>query len=117
MTPLVPPPGVWIWGRGKAGGAAPPIYPLPSPCRDGSASATYFCAAESGQEEWIQHQRLPPGQKEFYFRNMQVLGGAGGGCGCCFPARLLHIHPISQHGARTREIVPWKNDPTSSCSC
>nr|XP_038023125.1 platelet-activating factor acetylhydrolase 2, cytoplasmic [Anas platyrhynchos]XP_038023126.1 platelet-activating factor acetylhydrolase 2, cytoplasmic [Anas platyrhynchos]XP_038023127.1 platelet-activating factor acetylhydrolase 2, cytoplasmic [Anas platyrhynchos]XP_038023128.1 platelet-activating factor acetylhydrolase 2, cytoplasmic [Anas platyrhynchos] len=40
--------------------------------RDGSASATYFCTAESGQEEWIQHQRLPPGQKEFYFRNMQV---------------------------------------------
>uniref|UniRef100_A0A8B9TC05 Platelet-activating factor acetylhydrolase n=1 Tax=Anas platyrhynchos TaxID=8839 RepID=A0A8B9TC05_ANAPL len=40
--------------------------------RDGSASATYFCGAESGQEEWIQHQRLPPGQKEFYFRNMQV---------------------------------------------
>lgn len=81
MTPLVPPPGVWIWGRGKAGGAAPPIYPLPSPCRDGSASATYFCAAESGQEEWIQHQRLPPGQKEFYFRNMQVLGGLGGAVG------------------------------------
>ncbi|KAI6073330.1 Platelet-activating factor acetylhydrolase 2, cytoplasmic [Aix galericulata] len=40
--------------------------------RDGSASATYFCTAESGQEEWIHHQRLPPGQKEFYFRNTQV---------------------------------------------
>ncbi|NXS66502.1 PAFA2 acetylhydrolase, partial [Pandion haliaetus] len=40
--------------------------------RDHSASATYFCKAEAGREEWIPYQRVPQGQKEFYFRNKQV---------------------------------------------
>uniref|UniRef100_A0A8C5UGJ0 Platelet-activating factor acetylhydrolase n=1 Tax=Malurus cyaneus samueli TaxID=2593467 RepID=A0A8C5UGJ0_9PASS len=40
--------------------------------RDGSAATTYFCAAEAGTEEWIPFQRVPQGQKEFYFRNKQV---------------------------------------------
>ncbi|NXE19553.1 PAFA2 acetylhydrolase, partial [Ardeotis kori] len=40
--------------------------------RDHSASATYFCAAEAGREEWIPYQQVPQGQKEFYFRNKQV---------------------------------------------
>ncbi|NXK16891.1 PAFA2 acetylhydrolase, partial [Arenaria interpres] len=40
--------------------------------RDHSASATYFCPAEAGAEEWIPYQRVPQGQKEFYFRNKQV---------------------------------------------
>uniref|UniRef100_A0A8C3PMV1 Platelet-activating factor acetylhydrolase n=1 Tax=Calidris pygmaea TaxID=425635 RepID=A0A8C3PMV1_9CHAR len=40
--------------------------------RDRSASATYFCPAEAGGEEWIPYQRVPQGQKEFYFRNKQV---------------------------------------------
>uniref|UniRef100_A0A8B9Q4T4 Platelet-activating factor acetylhydrolase n=1 Tax=Apteryx owenii TaxID=8824 RepID=A0A8B9Q4T4_APTOW len=45
--------------------------------RDHSASATYFCPAEAGEavataEEWIPYQRVPPGQKEFHFRNKQV---------------------------------------------
>uniref|UniRef100_A0A8B9Z8Z2 1-alkyl-2-acetylglycerophosphocholine esterase n=1 Tax=Buteo japonicus TaxID=224669 RepID=A0A8B9Z8Z2_9AVES len=39
---------------------------------DHSASATYFCKAEAGREEWIPYQRVPQGQKEFYFRNKQV---------------------------------------------
>ncbi|XP_049677004.1 platelet-activating factor acetylhydrolase 2, cytoplasmic isoform X2 [Accipiter gentilis] len=39
--------------------------------RDHSASATYFCKAEAGREEWIPYQRVPQGQKEFYFRNKQ----------------------------------------------
>ncbi|XP_010178013.1 PREDICTED: platelet-activating factor acetylhydrolase 2, cytoplasmic-like, partial [Mesitornis unicolor] len=40
--------------------------------RDHSASATYFCTAEAGGEEWIPFGRVPQGQKEFYFRNKQV---------------------------------------------
>ncbi|NXJ76923.1 PAFA2 acetylhydrolase, partial [Trogon melanurus] len=40
--------------------------------RDHSASATYFCTVEAGKEEWIPYQRVPQGQKEFYFRNKQV---------------------------------------------
>ena len=43
-------------------------------CRDHSASATYFCTAEAGREEWIPYQRVPQGQKEFYFRKKQVPG-------------------------------------------
>ncbi|NXD43208.1 PAFA2 acetylhydrolase, partial [Copsychus sechellarum] len=39
--------------------------------RDHSAAATYFCTAEA-VEEWIPFQRVPQGQKEFYFRNKQV---------------------------------------------
>ncbi|XP_074750615.1 platelet-activating factor acetylhydrolase 2, cytoplasmic isoform X6 [Strix uralensis] len=39
--------------------------------RDHSASVTYFCPAEAGREEWIPYQRVPQGQKEFYFRNKQ----------------------------------------------
>lgn len=49
--------------------------PLPSrPHRDHSAATTYFCTAEPGTEEWIPFQRVPQGQKEFYFRNKQVPG-------------------------------------------
>ncbi|XP_025953856.2 platelet-activating factor acetylhydrolase 2, cytoplasmic isoform X1 [Dromaius novaehollandiae] len=44
--------------------------------RDGSASATYFCAAAAGtaaqREQWIPYSRVPPGQKEFPFRNEQI---------------------------------------------
>ncbi|NXU80562.1 PAFA2 acetylhydrolase, partial [Oreotrochilus melanogaster] len=40
--------------------------------RDHSASATYFCTAEDGREEWIPYQQVPQGQKEFYFRKKQV---------------------------------------------
>ncbi|KAM4757980.1 platelet-activating factor acetylhydrolase 2, cytoplasmic isoform 2-T3 [Cyanocitta cristata] len=40
--------------------------------RDHSAATTYFCMAEAGTEEWIPFQRVPQGQKEFYFRNKQV---------------------------------------------
>ncbi|NWR79985.1 PAFA2 acetylhydrolase, partial [Centropus unirufus] len=40
--------------------------------RDRSASMTYFCPSEAGREEWIPYQRVPHGQKEFYFRNKQV---------------------------------------------
>ncbi|NXK35985.1 PAFA2 acetylhydrolase, partial [Piprites chloris] len=40
--------------------------------RDHSAATTYFCTAEAGREEWIPFQRVPQGQKEFYFRNKQV---------------------------------------------
>ncbi|NXM75319.1 PAFA2 acetylhydrolase, partial [Serilophus lunatus] len=40
--------------------------------RDHSAATTYFCTAEAGREEWIHFQRVPQGQKEFYFRNKQV---------------------------------------------
>ncbi|NXF83997.1 PAFA2 acetylhydrolase, partial [Sclerurus mexicanus] len=40
--------------------------------RDHSAATTYFCTAEAGREEWIPFQRVPEGQKEFYFRNKQV---------------------------------------------
>ncbi|KAF4800093.1 Platelet-activating factor acetylhydrolase 2, cytoplasmic [Turdus rufiventris] len=40
--------------------------------RDGSAATTYSCTAGAGTEEWIPFQRLPQGQKEFYFRNKQV---------------------------------------------
>ncbi|RMB91297.1 hypothetical protein DUI87_32436 [Hirundo rustica rustica] len=40
--------------------------------RDRSAATTYFCTAEAGTEEWIPFQRVPQGQKEFYFRNKQV---------------------------------------------
>ncbi|XP_068028928.1 platelet-activating factor acetylhydrolase 2, cytoplasmic isoform X3 [Anomalospiza imberbis] len=39
--------------------------------RDHSAATTYFCTAEAGREEWIPFQRVPRGQKEFYFRNKQ----------------------------------------------
>ncbi|XP_053854819.1 platelet-activating factor acetylhydrolase 2, cytoplasmic isoform X4 [Vidua macroura] len=39
--------------------------------RDHSAATTYFCSAEAGTEEWIPFQRVPQGQKEFYFRNKQ----------------------------------------------
>ncbi|XP_071623678.1 platelet-activating factor acetylhydrolase 2, cytoplasmic isoform X6 [Heliangelus exortis] len=39
--------------------------------RDHSASATYFCTAEDGREEWIPYQQVPQGQKEFYFRKKQ----------------------------------------------
>ncbi|NWU92014.1 PAFA2 acetylhydrolase, partial [Upupa epops] len=39
--------------------------------RDHSASTTYFLT-EAGQEEWIPYQRVPQGQKEFYFRKKQV---------------------------------------------
>ncbi|XP_041273345.1 platelet-activating factor acetylhydrolase 2, cytoplasmic isoform X2 [Onychostruthus taczanowskii] len=39
--------------------------------RDHSAATTYFCPAEAGTEEWIPFQRVPRGQKEFYFRNKQ----------------------------------------------
>ncbi|XP_039589526.1 platelet-activating factor acetylhydrolase 2, cytoplasmic isoform X2 [Passer montanus] len=39
--------------------------------RDHSAATTYFCPAEAGTEEWIPFQRVPQGQKEFYFRNKQ----------------------------------------------
>ncbi|XP_063033584.1 platelet-activating factor acetylhydrolase 2, cytoplasmic isoform X3 [Melospiza melodia melodia] len=42
--------------------------------RDHSAATTYFCPAEAGTEEWIPFQRVPQGQKEFYFRNKQELG-------------------------------------------
>ncbi|NXO25762.1 PAFA2 acetylhydrolase, partial [Cisticola juncidis] len=42
------------------------------PHRDHSAATTYFCTAEAGTEEWIPFQRVPQGQKEFYFRNKQV---------------------------------------------
>ncbi|XP_068773704.1 platelet-activating factor acetylhydrolase 2, cytoplasmic isoform X3 [Struthio camelus] len=54
--------------------------------RDHSASATYFCPAEAGEaaaaaealrEEWIPYRRVPPGQKEFHFRNKQVHQRAG----------------------------------------
>ncbi|XP_056365185.1 platelet-activating factor acetylhydrolase 2, cytoplasmic isoform X2 [Oenanthe melanoleuca] len=38
--------------------------------RDHSAATTYFCTAEA-VEEWIPFQRVPQGQKEFYFRNKQ----------------------------------------------
>lgn len=51
-----------------------PVSPSPCPHRDGSAATTYFCTAEAGTEEWIPFQRLPQGQKEFYFRNKQVPG-------------------------------------------
>ncbi|XP_025899292.1 platelet-activating factor acetylhydrolase 2, cytoplasmic [Nothoprocta perdicaria] len=43
--------------------------------RDRSASATYFCTGEPGEalrEEWIPYGRVPPGEKEFYFRNKQL---------------------------------------------
>ncbi|NXA41436.1 PAFA2 acetylhydrolase, partial [Eudromia elegans] len=43
--------------------------------RDRSASATYFCTGEAGEaprEEWIPYGRVPPGEKEFYFRNKQL---------------------------------------------
>ncbi|KAL9824745.1 platelet-activating factor acetylhydrolase 2, cytoplasmic isoform 1-T4 [Geothlypis trichas] len=40
--------------------------------RDHSAATTYFCPAKAGTEEWIPFQRVPQGQKEFYFRNKQV---------------------------------------------
>ncbi|NXQ24778.1 PAFA2 acetylhydrolase, partial [Alaudala cheleensis] len=40
--------------------------------RDHSAATTYFCTAEAGTEEWLPFRRVPPGQKEFYFRNKQV---------------------------------------------
>ncbi|XP_032304809.1 platelet-activating factor acetylhydrolase 2, cytoplasmic isoform X6 [Coturnix japonica] len=40
--------------------------------RDSSAAMTYFCTAQSIQEQWIPHQRVPRGQKEFYYRNNQV---------------------------------------------
>ncbi|NXO85327.1 PAFA2 acetylhydrolase, partial [Sitta europaea] len=40
--------------------------------RDHSAATTYFCSAGAGTEQWIPFQRVPPGQKEFYFRNKQV---------------------------------------------
>ncbi|NXM07346.1 PAFA2 acetylhydrolase, partial [Tyrannus savana] len=40
--------------------------------RDHSAATTYFCKAGAGREEWIPFQRVPQGQKEFYFRNKQV---------------------------------------------
>ncbi|NXY10087.1 PAFA2 acetylhydrolase, partial [Pteruthius melanotis] len=40
--------------------------------RDHSAATTYFCTAEAGTEQWIPFQRVPQGQKEFYFRNKQV---------------------------------------------
>ncbi|KAI1231136.1 hypothetical protein IHE44_0008069 [Lamprotornis superbus] len=40
--------------------------------RDHSAATTYFCTAKAGTEEWIPFQRVPQGQKEFYFRNKQV---------------------------------------------
>lgn len=63
-------------------------------CRDHSASATYFCKAEAGREEWIPYQRVPQGQKEFYFRNKQVPGwGVKGGQ----PGRR-EIPPASQAG-------------------
>uniref|UniRef100_A0A8C9EUE8 Platelet-activating factor acetylhydrolase n=1 Tax=Pavo cristatus TaxID=9049 RepID=A0A8C9EUE8_PAVCR len=40
--------------------------------RDSSAAMTYFCTAEAVREQWIPHQQVPQGQKEFYFRNSQV---------------------------------------------
>lgn len=65
-------------------------------CRDHSASATYFCLAEAGSEEWIPYQRVPQGQKEFYFRNKQVPGwGAKGG-----RPRRHEIPPASRAGSR-----------------
>ncbi|KFW78170.1 Platelet-activating factor acetylhydrolase 2, cytoplasmic, partial [Manacus vitellinus] len=49
--------------------------------RDHSAATTYFCTAEAGREEWIPFQQVPQGQKEFYFRNKQLLGWANQGRG------------------------------------
>ncbi|NWX33876.1 PAFA2 acetylhydrolase, partial [Notiomystis cincta] len=40
--------------------------------RDHSAATTYFLTGEAGTEQWIPFQRVPQGQKEFYFRNKQV---------------------------------------------
>uniref|UniRef100_A0A8C9MUV3 1-alkyl-2-acetylglycerophosphocholine esterase n=1 Tax=Serinus canaria TaxID=9135 RepID=A0A8C9MUV3_SERCA len=57
-------------GRGAPGGTAG--VPFPPAHRDHSAATTYFCPAEAGTEEWIPFQRVPQGQKEFYFRNKQV---------------------------------------------
>uniref|UniRef100_A0A8C3MLE4 Platelet-activating factor acetylhydrolase n=1 Tax=Geospiza parvula TaxID=87175 RepID=A0A8C3MLE4_GEOPR len=48
------------------------VSPSLLPHRDHSAATTYFCPAEAGTEEWIPFQRVPQGQKEFYFRNKQV---------------------------------------------
>lgn len=55
--------------------------------RDHSACTTYFCKAEAGgsdsleaalQEEWIPFRRVQEGQKEFHFRNPQVMTGRQG---------------------------------------
>lgn len=71
--------------RGRMGArqrAASPCSPLPPCCcRDSSAAVTYFCTAEAVREQWIPHQQVPQGQKEFYFRNNQVWGVGGVGVG------------------------------------
>lgn len=73
-----PSPNTWQ-GGGQAEGCLA-MYPLPPCCcRDSSAAMTYFCTAEAVREQWIPHQQVPQGQKEFYFRNNQVWGVGGGG--------------------------------------
>ncbi|NWY00987.1 PAFA2 acetylhydrolase, partial [Nothoprocta ornata] len=51
------------------------LHPRSRRRRDRSASATYFCTGEPGEalrEEWIPYGPVPPGEKEFYFRNKQL---------------------------------------------
>lgn len=90
-----PSPNTWQ-GGGQAEGCLA-MYPLPPCCcRDSSAAMTYFCTAEAVREQWIPHQQVPQGQKEFYFRNNQVWGVGGGWGG---QTRMDHIpHPrVSTH--------------------
>lgn len=71
-----PSPNAWQDG-GQAKGCLT-MFPFPTCCcRDSSAAMTYFCTAEAVREQWIPHQQVPQGQKEFYFRNSQVRGGDG----------------------------------------
>ncbi|NXD11474.1 PAFA2 acetylhydrolase, partial [Nothocercus nigrocapillus] len=70
--------------------------------RDHSASATYFCTGEAGEalrEEWIPYGRVPPGQKEFYFRNKQLHQRADE----C--VRALRLFEDISHGQSVKNVL------------
>ncbi|XP_042741108.1 platelet-activating factor acetylhydrolase 2, cytoplasmic isoform X1 [Lagopus leucura] len=68
--------------------------------RDSSAAMTYFCTAEAVREQWIPHQQVPQGQKEFYFRNNQVHHRANE----C--ARALQLFRAVSSGKSIPNILP-----------
>lgn len=79
MTPLVPPPGVWIWGRGKAGGAARPICaPCLSPAGTAQPRPRISARRRAGRRSGSSTSGCPRGRRSFIFGTCRYWGGWGG---------------------------------------